>query len=116
MENNQKEFYIILLRFSASQNNFSCIIPNNWTIKVLKNFILQSFKNEIKTSFSIIYSGKILNNDEILLSSMFKSDEKLYQLFISNKNESKQDSKFEKNLNDSKKFDIVKFIYIFLYF
>ena len=56
----------------------------------------------------MIYSGKIVQNDDMLISSFIKIEEKLNQIFVSVKNDnSKQESKLEKNLKDSKKFDVV---------
>ncbi len=112
MENlieNQMEYHRVLLRFSLSQNNYSCQIPNNWTVKILKSFILFSFKNELRNNFTLIYSGKILQNDDQPISSILKKEEILNQIFVTIKNEaSKQESKLEKNLKDSKKFDVVR--------
>lgn len=107
---NDKEIenVILVIRFSSSQNNYSCRIPKNWTLKILKKFIAFSFKQEIKNTFSLIYSGKILSNENQVISSIFKNDEKLYQIFVSGKNEpNKHESKLENNLKDPKKFDIV---------
>ena len=99
----------VLLRFSLSQNNYSCQIPKNWTIKTLKNFILHSFKNELRNSFTLIYCGKIMHNDDQIISSILKKEETLNQIFVTIKNEaSKQESKLEKNLKDPKKFDVVR--------
>lgn len=103
------EYYRILLRFSLSQNNYSCQIPKDWTVKILKNFILHSFKNELRNNFTLIYSGKILQNEEQIISSIIKKDETLNQIFVTIKNDNtKQESKLEKLLKDPKKFDVVK--------
>jgi GTP-binding protein EngB required for normal cell division len=107
----EQEYYRVLLRFSSSQNNYSCLIPKNWTVKILKNFLNYSFKNEIKSSFSIIYSGKILLKDDQLISSILKKEEKLNQLFITLKSDKIKESKLEKNLKDPKKFDVVHYRY-----
>jgi len=98
----------ILLRFSMSQNNYSCQVPANWSVKMLKNFILHSFKNELKNNFVLIYSGKILQNEDQLISSILKKEETLNQIFVTIKNEtSKQESILDKSLKDPKKFDVV---------
>lgn len=112
MENfkdNEIENYRVLLRFSLSQNNYSCQIPKSWTVKMLKKFILHSFKNELRNNFTLIYCGKILQNDDQVISTILKKEELLNQIFVTIKNEgAKQESKLEKNLKDSKKFDIVR--------
>lgn len=120
MENfneNEIELYRVLLRFSFSQNNYSCYIPKNWTVKILKNFILFSFKNELRNNFTLIYCGKIMQNDDQLISSILKKEETLNQIFVTIKNEaSKQESKLEQNLKDLKKFDIVNFKFYLNFF
>jgi len=108
LKENEIENYRVLLRFSISQNNYSCLIPKKWTVKILKNFILHSFKNELRTNLTLIYCGKILQNEDQLISSILKKEELLNQIFVTIKNEgSKQESNLEKNLKDPKKFDIV---------
>ena len=77
------DYYRVLIRFSSNSNNFSCMIPKDWTVKVLKNFISFSFKNEVNQNFSIIYCGKILQKDEEEISNIFKKDEILNLIFIS---------------------------------
>jgi len=108
----EKEFCKILIRFSSSSNNFSCTIPYIWTVKKLKNFIGYSFKNELSNNFNIIYCGKMLQNEEQIISTIFKKEEKLNIIFISYKQNEKKESKIEQNLKDPSKFDVVKFIKI----
>jgi len=114
MENfdeNKIKYCRILLRFSLSENNYSCQIPKNWTVRILKNFILHSFKNELKYNFTLICYGKIMQNDDQVISTILKKEETLNQIFVSIKNEnSKRESKLEKLLKDPKKFDVVKII------
>jgi hypothetical protein len=98
----------ILIRFSSLSNNFSCSFPKLWTVKRLKNFIGFCFKNEYSNNFNIIYCGKILQNDEQILSNIFKKEEILNMIFISYKQNEKKESKIEKNLKDPTKFDVVK--------
>ncbi len=118
MENTREEeidFFKVLLRFSLSQNNYSCQIPKLWSVKTLKNFILHSFKNELSNNLTLIYSGKLLQNEDQLVSTIFKKDEILNQIFVAIKQDnSKIESKLEKNMKDSKKFDMVSLIKKFL--
>ena len=103
----EKDSIKILIRFSSSSINFSCTIPLIWTVKKMKNFIGFSFKNELNPTFNIIYSGKILQNNDDIISSVFKKEEKLNMIFISYKQNEKKESKIEQNLKDPTKFDVV---------
>ena len=94
----EKEFCKILIRFSSSSNNFSCTIPYIWTVNKLKNFIGYSFKNELSNNFNIIYCGKMLQNEEQIISTIFKKEEKLNIIFISYKQKEKKESKIEQNI------------------
>ena len=52
----------------------------------------------------------MLQNEEQIISTIFKKEEKLNIIFISYKQNEKKESKIEQNLKDPSKFDVVKFI------
>ena len=54
----------------------------------------------------------MLQNEEQIISTIFKKEEKLNIIFISYKQNEKKESKIEQNLKDPSKFDVVKFIKI----
>jgi hypothetical protein len=104
----QKEFgfFMVLIKFSSSSNNFSCFIPKIWTVNKLKNFISYNFKCD-KSAINIIYCGKILSNNDSFISEIFKIEEKINMIFVSYKQIEKKDFKLEQNMKDPTKFDMV---------
>ena len=54
VKNEFKKHLSILLRFSPNGKNISMVIPNNWNVKKLKNFINYAFKDDVKNNKIII--------------------------------------------------------------
>ena len=56
-ENQNPNFFHILLRFSTSSKAYSVKIPSSWTVKRLQKFIEYSFREEVKNSVINLFFG-----------------------------------------------------------
>ena len=84
-ENQNPNYFHILLRFSTSSKAYSVKIPSSWTVKKLQKFIEYSFKEEVKNSVINLFFGakklEILN--EYLDRYLKYGNNELNQIIVS---------------------------------